>query len=30
VGDIVEVKVLNIDEGKKRIGLTMKLGEDKK
>lgn len=27
VGDIVEVKVLSIDIGKKRIALTMKLGE---
>lgn len=29
VGDIVEVKVLEVDTAKKRIGLTMKLGEKK-
>ena len=27
VGDVVEVKVLSVDVAKKRIGLTMKLGE---
>lgn len=30
VGDIVEVQVLSVDVPKKRIGLTMKLNQDKK
>ena len=30
VGDVVDVQVLTVDVAKKRIGLTMKLGEKKK
>lgn len=30
VGDVVDVKVMSVDVEKKRIGLTMKLGEEKK
>lgn len=30
VGDIVEVQVLSVDEAKKRIGLTMKINQEKK
>ena len=30
VGDIVDVKVLDVDVPKKRISLTMRLGQDRK
>ena len=30
VGDIVDVKVLDVDLNKKRISLSMKLGEEKR